>query len=166
MVTVFLCFVLSVNKNEIKSTIETFYGKDEEGAGECYINDMNFKIIYKTHWRKASEQYEDTKEEITIHSDGCVLIRRFDHHGPNGHYRIVEKGKGQAEPSDVKGLYTKLMNLVSDHDGMEETLCDADSELLLIEDGIKISIHTGLYKGKIRSTFFIKEFIKNIQFEF
>lgn len=125
---------------------------------------MDFKIIYKYHWRRPCAEYEDKKEETTFHSDGHIEKRRFDHHGPNGHYRLVEKEQGKANQNDVKDLYDKLMNLVINHDGIE-SLCNIDAEVLLIEDGVKISVDAGLYKGNISASSIVEEFIQRIQFE-
>ena len=69
----------------------------------------DFEIKYKFHWCGPCEEFGDTKEETIIRSDGSVLVKSFDHHGPNGHFRLTDRARGSAEPEDVCRLYEELV---------------------------------------------------------
>lgn len=60
-----------------------------------------FSITYRSHWCGSCRKYEDTKEEATIADDGKVTIRRYDHHGTKGSYRVIERATAHVSPDDV-----------------------------------------------------------------
>ena len=53
-----------------------------------------FTIKYRFHWCGPCLKDDDTKTETIINSDGTVTARNYDHHGANGHYRLVERASG------------------------------------------------------------------------
>ena len=105
---------------------------------------MKYTIIYRCHWCGPCEPLGDTKEEMTIRSDGLISARRYDHHGPNGHYQLIEKASGSITKEEADRLYAKLMKLVSRHDGVVTFTDDTDTEVMIEEAGLKISIDGGL----------------------
>lgn len=107
-----------------------------------------FTIKYRFHWCGPCMQYEDTKTETIINSDGTVLARNYDHHGANGHYRIVERASGFVSKEDAERLYRGLMDLVQNHDEQIFSISDAIAEAVIETPGIKITIDAGISKGE------------------
>ena len=124
-----------------------------------------FAITYRFHWCGPCLQYEDTKEETTINSDGTVVAKRFDHHGAKGRFRVIEKATAQVSPEDVEKLYTQLMDLIRNHEGIGAFICDAMQEIVISETGLKITIDAGIYDGEKCADEIVKSFIATIDFE-
>ena len=115
---------------------------------------MEYTIRYRCHWCDPCEPLGDTKEETIIRSDGLISARRYDHHGTNGHYQLIEKASGSITKEEADRLYEKLMKLVSRHDGVVMFTDDTDTEVIIEEASLKISIDSGLayqdeYAGSI-----------------
>ena len=107
-----------------------------------------FTIKYRFHWCGPCLEYDDTKTETIINSDGTVIARQYDHHGANGHYRIVERASGSIPKKDAEGLYQELLNLVLHHDEEIAWISDAMAEAIIEAPGIKISIDAGISNGE------------------
>ena len=126
---------------------------------------MPFAITYRWHWCGPCTQYEDTKEETTIKSDGSVVAKRFDHHGAKGRFRVVERASAHVSPESAEKLYDQLMDLLKDHDGITFTIDDATHEIILTEPGIKITVESGLLRGELSSEEIIQSFLAPIELE-
>lgn len=107
-----------------------------------------FTIKYRFHWCGSCLRYDDTKSETVIYSDGTVLARNYDHHGTNGHYRIVERAKGFLPKEEAERLFQDLMNLVYHHDRQINTVTDAITEVEIETPGMKISLAAGISDGQ------------------
>ena len=107
-----------------------------------------FTIKYRFYWCGPCLRYDDTKRETIINSDGTVLVRNYDHHGANGHYRLVERARGFVPKEDVEHLYQELLNLVLHHDKKIAWISDAMAEAIIEAPGIKISIDSGISNGE------------------
>ena len=106
-----------------------------------------FTIKYRFHWCGPCMQYEDTKTETIIRSDGTVMARNDDHHGANGHYRVIERAEGSLPREDAEHLYQELMDLVQHHDEQIYSIEDAIAEAVIKAPGIKITIDAGVSNG-------------------
>ena len=121
-----------------------------------------FTIKYRFHWCGPCEQYEDTKEETIIQSDGKIVVREYDHHGPNGHYRIVNRTEGSADIDTIQKLYHDLLELISCRVGIPQMIMDAEAEIVLNEPGLTISADASITDGKSDGSGLIDEFMKHI----
>ncbi len=108
-----------------------------------------FTIKYRFHWCGPCLKDEDTKTEPIINSDGTVMVRDYDHHDANGHYRIVERAEGSLPEEDAKRLYLDLLNLVHHHDEEIVFMPDVMAEVIIDAPGIKISIDAGISNGDV-----------------
>ena len=90
-----------------------------------------FTIRYRVHWCGPCLEYDDTKTETIIHSDGTVTARNYDHHGANGHYRIIERAAGFLPKEEAERLYHDLLDLVHHHDEQTASKVDADAEAVI-----------------------------------
>lgn len=124
-----------------------------------------FAITYRFHWCGPCLQYEDTKEETTITSDGSVVAKRYDHHGAKGRFRVVERATAYIPSEDVEKLYKQLMDLIRNHEGVDSIIDDAEHEIVLSEDGLKIAIDGGLHDGEKYAEGIVSEFLAPIAFE-
>jgi len=124
-----------------------------------------FAITYRFHWCGPCLQYEDTKEETTIKSDGSVVAKRFDHHGAKGRFRVIEHASAYVSREDVEKLYAQLMGLIQKHEGVASIVDDAEHEIVLSEDGIKIIVDGGLFDGEKYAEGIVTEFLAPIVFE-
>lgn len=122
-----------------------------------------FTIRYRIHWCGPCLEYDDTKTETIIHSDGTVTARNYDHHGPNGHYRIVERGSGSLSKEDAERLFQELLNLVQYHDEKIAPMSDAVAEAVIEAQGIKISIDAGVTNGEVCCGGLIDEVLNSIE---
>lgn len=126
---------------------------------------MPFAITYRSHWCGPCLQYEDTKEETTIYSDGKVVTKRFDHHGAKGRFRVIERSVAYASPEDVENIYAQLMDIVQNHEGIELIVDDTAREIVLAEPGLKISIDGGLFNGERYAESIVAGFLATVDFE-
>ena len=124
-----------------------------------------FTIKYRFHWCGPCEQFEDTKEETIINSDGKITVRHFDHHGVNGHYRLVRRAEGIAETDIVKKLYADLFKVLEHRKEYSSKAVDADAEIALAEPGLKISADAFLTDGKTDCSRLIDEFMSHIDLQ-
>lgn len=125
---------------------------------------MPFAITYRWRWCGPCAQYEDTKEETTITSDGRVEAKRLDRHGAKGRFRVVERASARVSPEAAERLYDQLMDLVRNHDGIAFTL-DATQEIVLTEPGLKITIESGLLRGQLSTEEILRSFLASIELE-
>lgn len=77
------------------------------------------------------------------------MVRDYDHHDANGHYRIVERAEGSLPEEDAKRLYLDLLNLVHHHDEEIVFMPDVMAEVIIDAPGIKISIDAGISNGDV-----------------
>ena len=120
-----------------------------------------FTIKYWFYWCGPCLKYDDTKSETIINSDGTELVRNYDHHGANGHYRIIERATGSLPKKEAERLYQRLLDLVQHHNGKAE-MCDAIAEAIIEAPGIKITIDSGIYNGEVHCGGLIKEALNSI----
>lgn len=120
-----------------------------------------FIIKYRFHWCGSCEQYGDTKEETIIRSDGKIIVRKYDHLGPAGHYRIVNRAEGSADIDIIQNLYHDLLEVISNHTGLPPKLMDADAEIVLEESGLKISADAAMTDGKNDCLKLMDKFVKH-----
>lgn len=111
-------------------------------------NNVKHVIRYKLHWCGPCEKYGDTKEETAIYPDGFIVGRRFDHHGPNGRFRLIEKGTGTASVEETENLDEQLMDIVRHHEGAVMLVDDTESKISIEGRGIRITIDGGLTDDK------------------
>ena len=111
---------------------------------------------------EKNEKYQDTKSETVIESDGRVTVRHWDHHGPNGHYQIIERAAGYVDSNSVKNLYDKLLNIVVMNDGVVPLL-DVDIEILIESKGMKISLDGSLSANNTTCSSIIDNFLKSLE---
>ena len=132
-----------------------------------FLEKMNtpFAITYRFHWCGPCLQYEDTKEETTIKSDGSVVAKRFDHHGAKGRFRVIEKATAQISPEEAEELYAQLMDLVHKREGIGSAICDATEEIVLGEMGLKVTIDGGMSDGERYAGEMVKKLLSQIAFE-
>ena len=122
-----------------------------------------FTIKYRFHWCGPCLKDDDTKTETIIHSDGTVLARNYDHHGANGHYRLVERASGFVSKEDAKRLYQDLLNLVQYHDEQIAAIPDAVAEAIIEAPGIKIAIDAGISNGEVYCGGMIDKVLNSIE---
>lgn len=122
-----------------------------------------FTIKYRFHWCGPCLKDDDTKTETIIHSDGTVLARNYDHHGANGHYRLVERAVGFVPIEAAERLYQKLLNLVQYHDEQIAAMPDAVAEAIIEAPGIKISIDAGISNGEVYCGGMIDDVLNSIE---
>lgn len=123
---------------------------------------MAFVIKYRIHHLEKNEKYQDTKSETVIESDGRVTVRHWDHHGPNGHYQIIERAAGYVDSNSVKNLYDKLLNIVVMNDGVVPLL-DVDIEILIESKGMKISLDGSLSANNTTCSSIIDNFLQSLE---
>lgn len=123
---------------------------------------IQFSIKYRYHYISVSNELDDTKEETIIHSDGKIIARRYDHHGPSGHYRIIEKAAAHADPEEIKQLFSDLMDIIHSHNDYSPMIMDADAEIVLEEAGLKISADAFLSKGEKSCDMLLSTFLKQV----
>ena len=123
----------------------------------------DFKIRYRVHWCGPCLEYDDTKTETIIHSDGTVTARNYDHHGANGHYRIIERAAGFLPKEEAERLYQELLNLVQYHDEQIAAMPDAVAEAIIEAPGIKISIDAGISNGEVYCGGMIDDVLNSIE---
>lgn len=121
---------------------------------------MEYTIRYRIHRSAPMSEENDTKEETIIRSDGSILIRRYDHHGPDGHYRLIERGVSSAPAEEVSRLYEKLLETVCRHKGCRELDDDTDAEVILEEKGMRISADARLYDDSATLASLIENFMQ------
>ena len=124
-----------------------------------------FVIKYRVHWCGPCKEFDDTKRETIIRSDGCVLVRRYDHHGPNGHYRIVERGTGLLPVDEVADLYKNIQDLIKRRTECLILINDASAEVIIEELGLKISVDGGLSDGEITCDSLLEECIRSMKLD-
>ena len=124
-----------------------------------------FTIRYRVHWCGPCLEYDDTKTETIIHSDGTVTARNYDHHGANGHYRIIERAAGFLPKEDAKRLYQELLNLVQYHDEQIAAMPDAVAEAIIETPGIKISMDAGICTGEVSCGSLIAELLDKTELQ-
>ncbi|MBR3358580.1 MAG: hypothetical protein IKG46_12255 [Solobacterium sp.] len=124
-----------------------------------------FTIRYKFHWCGPCEPFDDTKEETIIQSDGKIVVRHYDHHGTNGHYRMIKRAEGIAEINTVKKLYDELFRIINHRKEYSLMTMDAEAEIILSEPGLKISADASLTDGKIDCFNLIDEFMNHIKLQ-
>ena len=122
-----------------------------------------FTIKYRFHWCGPCLKDDDTKTETIINSDGTVTARNYDHHGANGHYRLVERASGFVSKEDAKRLYQDLLNLVQYHDEQIAAITDAVAEAIIEAPGIKISIDAGISNGEVYCGGMIDDVLNSIE---
>ncbi|MBO7677239.1 MAG: hypothetical protein J6S49_06975 [Erysipelotrichaceae bacterium] len=124
---------------------------------------MEYTIRYRCHWYGPCEPLGDTKEETIIRSDGLISARRYDHHGPHGHYQLIKKASGSIAKEEADRLYEKLMKLVSRHDGVVTFTDDTDTEVIIEEAGLKISIDGGFVYQNEYAGSTVEEVLKSVK---
>lgn len=124
-----------------------------------------FTITYRWHWCGPCLQYEDTKEETTIHSDGRITARRYDHHGAKGRFRVVERATAHVAPEDAEKLRSQLMDLIRNHEGVDCIVDDATHEIVMDEPGIRTTIEGGLFCGERFAASIVQGFLTPIELE-
>ena len=124
-----------------------------------------FTIKYRFHWCGPCLKDDDTKTETIINSDGTVTARNYDHHGANGHYRLVERASGFVPKEDAERLYQDLMDLVHHHDEQIASMADADAEAVIEAPGIKISMDAGICNGEVCCGSLIDELLDKIELQ-
>ena len=124
----------------------------------------DFEIKYRFHWCGPCEKFGDTKEETIIRSDGSVLAKNFDHHGPNGHFRLTDRAIGSVKPEDVCCLYEELLKIAQSGD-LELYLDDTEAEIIITKPGLKISIDSGMTNDEQSCRSLIESFIEDIHLE-
>jgi len=124
----------------------------------------DFEIKYRFHWCGPCEEFGDTKEETIIRSDGSVSARSYDHHGPNGHFRLIERASGSVEPENVSRLYAELLNIAQSGD-LEFYLDDTYAEIIITKPGVKISIDSGMTHNEQSCRDLIEHFMRDIHLE-
>ena len=122
-----------------------------------------FTIKYRFHWCGPCLKDDDTKTETIINSDGTVTARNYDHHGANGHYRLVERASGFVSKEDAKRLYQDLLNLVQYHDEQIAAITDAVAEAIIEAPGIKIAIDAGISNGEVYCGGMIDKVLNSIE---
>lgn len=122
-----------------------------------------FTIKYRFHWCGPCLKDDDTKTETIINSDGTVTARNYDHHGANGHYRLVERASGFVPKEDAKRLYQDLLNLVQYHDEQIAAIPDAVAEAIIEVPGIKIAIDAGISNGEVYCGGMIDKVLNSIE---
>lgn len=122
-----------------------------------------FTIKYRFHWCGPCLKDDDTKTETIINSDGTVTARNYDHHGANGHYRLVERASGFVSKEDAKRLYQDLLNLVQYHDEQIAAIPDAVAEAIIEAPGIKIAIDAGISNGEVYCGGMIDKVLNSIE---
>ncbi len=122
-----------------------------------------FMIRYRIRRFDQGGQYEDTKEETVIRSDGNIVCRRYDHHGENGHYRLVSRGTGNADPDHIRKLYEELLALAGCFEKHLPESRDIDAEVILTEDGLKISADAFLSDGKTDFSRLVNAFLDQVK---
>ena len=122
-----------------------------------------FTIKYRFHWCGPCLKDDDTKTETIINSDGTVTARNYDHHGANGHYRLVERASGFVSKEDAKRLYQDLLNLVQYHDEQIAAIPDAVAEAIIEAPGIKIAIDAGISNGEVYCGGMIDDVLNSIE---
>ena len=122
-----------------------------------------FTIKYRFHWCGPCLKDDDTKTETIINSDGTVTARNYDHHGANGHYRLVERASGFVPKEDAKRLYQDLLNLVQYHDEQIAAIPDAVAEAIIEAPGIKIAIDAGISNGEVYCGGMIDKVLNSIE---
>ena len=125
--------------------------------------DNEFTIKYRFHWCGPCLKDDDTKTETIINSDGTVTARNYDHHGANGHYRLVERASGFVPKEDAKRLYQDLLNLVQYHDEQIAAIPDAVAEAIIEAPGIKIAIDAGISNGEVYCGGMIDKVLNSIE---
>ncbi len=123
-----------------------------------------FTIKYRFHWCGPCVQYEDTKDETVIDSDGRFIVRHYDHHGPNGHFRLIRRTTGSADPKEIEKLYEALLNIIHVHNGCAAST-DVDAEVILAEPGLKISADAFLTDEDSNLSSLIEEFMKDLNLQ-
>lgn len=126
---------------------------------------MPFAITYRSHWCGPCLQFEDTKEETTIKSDGSIVARRFDHHGAKGRFRVVERAAAHVSPEDAEMLYAQLMDIIRSHEGVSLIIDDATHEIVLDEPGLKITVDGGLFSDEKYAEGIVTGFLGSVELE-
>ena len=124
----------------------------------------DFEIKYKFHWCGPCEEFGDTKEETIIRSDGSVLVKSFDHHGPNGHFRLTDRARGSAEPENIYRLYEELLKIAQSGYPIVY-IDDTAAEIIISKPGVKISIDSGMTYDKQSCGSLIESFTEDIHLE-
>lgn len=122
---------------------------------------MEFTIKYRLHCCRPCEKYGDTKEETIIRSNGTILVCQYDHHGPNGYYRLINRAVGSADPKTVRNLYKKLYDLIRFRVEYSSVIMDTDAEIVLKEPGLKVSADDSTSDGERFKSSLIELFIKH-----
>ena len=124
----------------------------------------DFEIKYKFHWCGPCEEFGDTKEETIIRSDGSVFVRNFDHHGPNGRFRLIKRASGSVEPGNVCRLYEELLKIAQSGYPIVY-IDDTAAEITITKPGVKILIDSGMTHDEQSCGNLIESFMKDIQLE-
>ena len=115
---------------------------------------MDFSIKYRVHHCMP----EETKQETVIDHRGTVRVRSYDRHGPDGHFRLSGRAEGSAPPEDAGDLYRQIMDLLHHHENILR-IEDTDSEIILEEPGIRISLDAGLSDGTVTGAELVEAFL-------
>ncbi len=108
---------------------------------------QEFTIKYRLHWCGPCERDGDTRTETVIHSDGRILVRRYDHHGKNGCYRMIERAAGSCSVEDAARLYRELSGLIQHREQISPS-CDVVKEVFLETPGVTIKADEGVSDGR------------------
>lgn len=95
-----------------------------------------------------------------IHSDGKIVVREFDHHGPDGHYRIISRAEGTADIETVQELYDEVLKLI--YRRKKPFPKGLDAEIVLEEPGLKISVDASITDGKNNGITLMNEFMDHV----
>ena len=124
-----------------------------------------FTITLKVHHDCPDEPSENTREETILHSDGRVLVRQYDHHGPDGHYRLVRRAVGHTEAETVPELRSALLQLICQSAEFHPADTPDDAEVLLTQPGLKLSADGRLFDGTRTCASLIQDVLENLSLE-
>lgn len=108
---------------------------------------QEFTIKHRLHWCGPCERYGDTRTETVIHADGRILARRYDHHGKNGHCRVIKRAAGSCPVEDAARLYRTLSELIHHREQVSPS-CDVLEEVVLETPGVTIKADAGVSDGR------------------
>ena len=125
---------------------------------------QEFLIRYCFHWCGPCEKNGDTKTETVIRSDGSILARRYDHHGQNGHYRVIERAAGSCQVEEAARLYRDLSELIHHRERISPS-CDVLAAVILEAPGVAIRADAGVSDGKHSCGEVIDSFLHSISLQ-
>ena len=122
---------------------------------------QEFTIRYCSHWCGPCEKNGDTKTETVIRSNGSILAHRYDHHGRNGCYRVIERAAGSCQVEEAARLYRELSELIHHREQIVPP-CDVLATVILEAPGVAIRADAGVSDGKHSCGEVIDSFLHSI----